>query len=124
MLTRLFRRAHQDLGPAQGGLADGRQRARALADELERGHSVDIQHVQGVVYDWPAGLRRWRRYDEALRAPACSATGGGGLDFSPGKARWASFRVLEPHVTATKIHRATRVVARVWHLLGRSFVRL
>jgi hypothetical protein len=50
--------------------------------------------------------------------------GGGGLDFSPGKARWASFRVLEPHVTATKIHRATRVVARVWHLLGRSFVRL
>lgn len=49
---------------------------------------------------------------------------GASLNFSPGKARWASFRVLEPHVTATKIHRATRVVARVWHLLGRSFVRL
>ena len=31
---------------------------------------------------------------------------GGGLNSSPGKARWASFRVLEPHVTATKIHRA------------------
>jgi hypothetical protein len=76
VLTRLFRRAHQDLGPAQGGLTDRRQRARALADELERWHSVDIQHVHGVLYDWPTELRRWRRYDEALRAPACSATGG------------------------------------------------
>jgi hypothetical protein len=46
---------------------------------------------------------------------------GARLNFSPGKARWASFRVLEPHVTATKIHRATRVVARVWHLFARSF---
>ena len=47
---------------------------------------------------------------------------GASLNFSPGKARWASFRVLEPHVTATKIPprhtRRRKGVASPW-----AFVR-
>jgi hypothetical protein len=45
VLTRLFRRAHQDLGPAQGGLVDRRQSEGTLADSFKRWHFIDIQHV-------------------------------------------------------------------------------
>jgi hypothetical protein len=45
VLTRMFRRAHQNLGPTKGGLVDRRQLESALADSFERWHFIEIQHV-------------------------------------------------------------------------------
>lgn len=45
VLTGMFRRAYQDLGPTKGGLVDGRQLESALADSFKRWHFIDIQHV-------------------------------------------------------------------------------
>lgn len=45
VLTKLFRRTHQNLGPSKGGLVDRRQWTCPLADEFERWHLIKIQHV-------------------------------------------------------------------------------
>lgn len=58
VLTRLFRRAHPDLGPPEGGLVDRRQLEGALAYRFECWYPIDIQHV-GVCSHWRAFWRRW-----------------------------------------------------------------
>lgn len=97
VLTRLFRRAHQDVGSSQGGLVDRRQWAHALADEFQRRQFIDIQHVQGRVCYWRTFGDCWRATMRLCEHP--HALWQGWLFRLVSRKGPRFVRVLEPHVT-------------------------